>query len=118
LAVAVLVTNMVLRPLAYRLHPVLPEAIPAETLYELKLDCKVSVTAHIRALLLATITPLPVMLHSICGEQNDTNEQTHIRAEITTVGRNNEAIEQVVMRLSIEEDVSTLTWSIIESEME
>jgi putative Mg2+ transporter-C (MgtC) family protein len=103
LAFAVLFTNMVLRPLAYRLHPVLPEAIPTETLYELKLDCKVSAA---------------VMLHSIHGEQNDTNEQTHIRAEITTAGRNNEAIEQVVMRLSIEDNVSTLSWSIIESAME
>jgi putative Mg2+ transporter-C (MgtC) family protein len=35
LATAVLLTNMVLRPLAYRLHPVLPEPIPAETLYEI-----------------------------------------------------------------------------------
>jgi putative Mg2+ transporter-C (MgtC) family protein len=51
LAQAVLFTNMVLRPLAYRLHPVLPEANPAETLYELKLDCKVSAAAHVRALL-------------------------------------------------------------------
>jgi putative Mg2+ transporter-C (MgtC) family protein len=81
----------------------------------LKLDCKVSAAAHIRALLLSTITPLPIMLHSIHGEQN---EQAHIRAEITTAGRNNEAIEQVVMRLSIEDDVSTLSWSIIESAME
>jgi putative Mg2+ transporter-C (MgtC) family protein len=118
LAVAVLVTNMVLRPLAYRLHPVLREAIPAETLYELKLNCKVSAAAHIRALLLSTITPLPVMLHSIHGQPDDTNEQAHIRAEITTAGRNNEAIEQVVMRLSIEDDVSTLSWSILESAIE
>jgi putative Mg2+ transporter-C (MgtC) family protein len=118
LAIGVLLTNTVLRPLAYRLHPVLPEAVPAETLYELRLDCKVSAAAHIRALLLSTITPLPVMLHSIHGEQNDTNEQTYIRAEMTTAGRNNEAIEQVVMRLSIEDDVSTLSWSILESAME
>jgi putative Mg2+ transporter-C (MgtC) family protein len=94
LVAGVLLTNMVLRPLAYRLHPVLPEAIPAETLYELKLNCKVSAAAHIRALLLSTITPLPVTLHSIHGEQNDANEQTHIRAEVTTAGRNNEAVEQ------------------------
>jgi putative Mg2+ transporter-C (MgtC) family protein len=98
--------------------PVLPEAIPAETLYELKLNCKVSAAAHIRALLLSTITPLPVTLHSIHGEQNDANEQTHIRAEVTTAGRNNEAVEQVVMRLLFEDDVSTLSWSIIESTME
>jgi hypothetical protein len=31
---------------------------------------------------------------------------------MATVGRNNEAIEQVVMRLSIEDDVSTLSWSV------
>src|ERR1700721_119233 len=118
LAFAVLFTNMILRPLAYRLHPVLPEAVPAETRYELKLDCKVSAAAHIRALLLSTITPLPVMLHSIHGEQNDTNEQTYIRAEMTAAARNNEAIEQVGMRLSIEDEVSTLSWSLIESAMQ
>ena len=111
-------TNMVLRPLAYRLHPVLPEATPVETLYEVQLACRVSAAAHIRALLLSTITRLPVTLQSIHGEQDDTNEQAHIRAEMTTAGRNNEALEQVVMRLSIEDDVSTLSWSIVESAME
>jgi putative Mg2+ transporter-C (MgtC) family protein len=72
----------------------------------------------VRALLLSTITRLPVTLQSIHGEQDDTDEQAHIRAEMTTAGRNNEAIEQVVMRLSIEDDVSTLSWSIAESAME
>jgi len=118
LATAVLLTNMVLRPLAYRLHPVLPEANPIETLYEVNLACKISAAAHVRALLLSTITRLPVTLQSIHGGQDDTNEQAHIRAEMTTAGRNNEAIEQVVMRLSIEDDVSTLSWSIAESAME
>ena len=35
-----------------------------------------------------------------------------------TAGRNNEALEQVVMRLSIEDDVSKLSWTIVESAME
>lgn len=113
-----LLTNMVLQPLPYRLHPVLAEAIPAEALYELKLNCKVSAAAHIRALLLSTITPTSVTSHSIHGEQNDANEQTHIRAEFTTAGQNNEPVEQVVMRLLFEDDVSTLSRSIIESTME
>src|SRR6202790_2294006 len=38
LATAVLLTNMGLRPLAYRLHPVLPDATPVETLYEIRVD--------------------------------------------------------------------------------
>src|SRR6202142_12316 len=53
LAASVLATNMVLRPLAYRIHPALPEAIPNETIYEVKLLCKIAVAAHIRPLLLS-----------------------------------------------------------------
>jgi putative Mg2+ transporter-C (MgtC) family protein len=118
LATIVLATNLVLRPLAYRLHPALPEPLPVETLYQVKLLCKISRDAHIRALLLSTISHLPVTLQSIHGEQDDANHQVQIRAGMTTAGRNNEAIEQVVMRLSIEDDVSSISWSIAESAME
>jgi putative Mg2+ transporter-C (MgtC) family protein len=109
---------MVLRPLAYRLHPVLPEETPIETLYEVRLACKVSAAAHIRALLLSTITSLPITLQSIRGEQDEASDATSIRAEMVTVGRNTEAIEEAVMRLSIEDDVSTLSWSVVEAVME
>jgi putative Mg2+ transporter-C (MgtC) family protein len=115
LALIVLGTNMVLRPLAYRLHPALPEPIPVETLYEIKLLCRASREAYIRSLLLSTISHLPVTLQSMKGEQDDENDRVHIMAGVTTAGRNNEAIEQVVMRLSIEDDVSSISWYIIES---
>jgi putative Mg2+ transporter-C (MgtC) family protein len=118
LAAGVLFANMALRPLAYRLHPVLPEATPAETRYEVLLTCRLSGAAHVRALLLSTISRLPLTLQSIHGEQDDNKDQTDLRAEITTAGRNNEAVEQVVMRLSLEDDVSTLSWSIPDSTME
>jgi len=80
LASAVLLTNMVLRPLAYRLHPVLPEATPIETMYEVRLACKVSAAAHIRALLLSTITSLPVLLCSPF-EGNRTRQETKPTSE-------------------------------------
>lgn len=118
LAMAVLLTNVLLRPLAYRLHPVLPEAAPVETLYEVQLACKTSATAHIRALLLSTISRLPITLQAIHSEEDDVVVETQIRAEVMTAGRNNEALEQVVMRLSIEDDVSNLSWTIVESAME
>jgi putative Mg2+ transporter-C (MgtC) family protein len=118
LAVGVLLTNVVLRPLAYRIHPVMPDASPAETMYEVRLVCKESATGHIRSLLLSTISRLPVTLHSIHSEPDENSEQTHIRAEVITAGRNNEALEQVVMRLSIEDDVSNLSWTVVETAME
>jgi putative Mg2+ transporter-C (MgtC) family protein len=118
LATSVLATNMVLRPIAYRLHPALPDPLPVETLYQIKVLCKISRDAYIRSLLLSTISHLPVTLQSIHGEQDDANHEVQIRAGVTTAGRNNEAIEQVVMRLSIEDDVSSISWSITESGME
>jgi putative Mg2+ transporter-C (MgtC) family protein len=118
LAIGVLLTNVVLRPLAYRLHPVLPDPTPAETMYEVRLACKESSTGHIRSLLLSTINELPVTLHSIHSEADGKLEQTHIRAELITAGRNNEALEQVVMRLSIEDDVSNLSWTAVQTAMD
>jgi putative Mg2+ transporter-C (MgtC) family protein len=118
LAAAVLFANMALRPLAYRLHPVLPTATPAETRYEVLLACRLSVASHIRALLLSTIKGSPLTLQSIRGEQDEDKDETHLRAELTTAGRNNDAVEQVVMRLSMEDDVTGLSWSIAESTME
>jgi putative Mg2+ transporter-C (MgtC) family protein len=118
LAAAVLFANMILRPLAYRLHPVLPSATPAETRYEVLLACRLSVATHIRTLLLSTIKGSPLMLQSIHGEQDEEKCDAHLRAELITAGRNNEAVEQVVMRLSMEDEVAALSWSIVESTME
>jgi putative Mg2+ transporter-C (MgtC) family protein len=109
---------MVLRPLAYRIHPALPDATPVETLNEIPLTCGISVAAHIRSLLLTTISRLPMLLQSIHGEQDEQTDETRIRAEMMTAGRNNEALEQVVVRLSIEDEVSNLSWSIVQSSME
>jgi len=37
----------------------------------------------------------------------------HIRAEVITPGRNNEAVEQVVVRLSVENATITASWAIL-----
>ena len=48
LTVAVLITNIALRPLAYRLHPVLPTVPGAETLYAITLTCRSADETHLR----------------------------------------------------------------------
>lgn len=119
LAAAVLATNLCLRPLAYLFHPAaLPEPVPLETVYELKLLCKRARAAHMRTVLLAAITRVPIALQSIRSEEEETTNLTEINAEVKTAGRNNEVIEQLVMRLSMEGEVSSATWSIAETAME
>jgi putative Mg2+ transporter-C (MgtC) family protein len=118
LALFVLLTNIVLRPLAYRLHPALPGAAPLETLYEIRLACRTSEVAQIRSLLLTTITDAPVALQSIHSEEEESRDLTHIRAEVTTPGRNNQAVEQVVLRLSVEDAIANISWSAVQTAME
>jgi putative Mg2+ transporter-C (MgtC) family protein len=118
LAIFVLAANLLLRPLAYLLHPALPSAAPLETLYEIRVACRTSQVAQIRSLLLTTISGSPVALQSIHSEDDETRDLTHIRAEVTTPGRNNQAVEQVVLRLSVEEAIATISWSAVQASME
>lgn len=118
LAVAVLFTNTVLRPLAYRLHPVLPAAEPGETLYEIVLMCRESDESHLRAHLLATIAQEPVMLQAIHSEDQESGDRTRLRAEVATAGRQNALVERIAMRLSIEPGVTSLSWSVVPAAME
>jgi putative Mg2+ transporter-C (MgtC) family protein len=76
----------------------------------------VSAVAHLRALLLTTIARAKVTLQAIHSEEDDDTNLVRLRAEMSALRRNNEAIEQVVVRLSIEDAVSTVGWSIAKSQ--
>lgn len=118
LAIAVLLANMGLRPLAYKLHPMLPEAAPAETSYQLTLTCRAADEAHLRTLLLTTITQAALGLHTIHSEDIEGSDRNRIRAEVITMGRKNEIVEQIVTRLSFESGVAAVSWSIVPTSME
>ncbi len=118
LAVGVIFTNTVLRPLAYRLHPVLPEASPAVTTYRVDLTCRNSDEVHLRTLLLATITQSPATLQAIHSEDIDHTGQMRIHADLSTPCQNNKAIEQIVTRLSLEPGVSAVSWSVVPTILE
>lgn len=118
LAFVVLLANIGLRPLAYRLHPMLPDAVPQETSYEVNLTCRASDEAHLRTLLLTTITQSKAALQSIHSEDIEGTDRNRIRAEIITAGVHNEIVEQMVTRLSFEPGVSAISWSVVPASLE
>lgn len=118
LAVAVLLANIGLRPLAHRIHPVLPESTPTETIYELNIVCRASDDAHIGTLLLTTISQFPVGLQSIRSEDLEGADRTTVRAEVINSGPKHEAVEQIVARLSIEPGIASISWSVVPTMME
>lgn len=115
---AVLFANTALRPIAYRLHPVLPAPEPGEVLYEIALTCRASDEAHLRSLLLTAIAQESAILQGIHSDDEENGERTHLRALVASTGRRNEVIERIALRLSIESGVSSLSWSLVPAAME
>ena len=115
---AVLFANTALRPIAYRLHPVLPAAAPGEVLYEIALTCRASDEAHLRSLLLTAIAQESVLLQGIHSDDEENGERTRLRAVVVSPGQRNELIERVALRLSMEAGVSSLSWSLVPAAME
>jgi putative Mg2+ transporter-C (MgtC) family protein len=117
LAAAVVMTNIVLRPIAYRLHPVLPEAEPIETSYEIELVTRASDEIALRSALLTAIQATSVSLQSVYSEVSP-DERATIRAEVRSVGRRNDLVEQIVLRLSVDERTTSVRWAMGQSVME
>ena len=113
LTLTVLLTNTVLRPLAYRLHPALSTVQDAETVYAITLTCRSVDETHLRPLLLAAVSQAHAMLQAIHREDESAENRRRLRYDITTAGRRNEEIEQIAMRLSLEPGVTSLSWSIV-----
>ena len=118
LALAVLFTNIALRRLAFVMQPVLPAGESSEGHYLIELTCLATEETHLRALLLSTISAAPVSLQAIHSEDEASGGRTRLRAEILAAGQNHRLIEDIVMRLSMEPGVSSLSWSVVPTAME
>jgi putative Mg2+ transporter-C (MgtC) family protein len=118
LVLVVLLTNIALRPLAYKLHPVLPAAEASETLYSIHMTCPEADEVRMRSLLLATISQSKVSLQGIHSVDDPGTGQVRLSAEISTLGRQNSEVEMIALRLSIEPGVSSLSWSLAHESIE
>jgi putative Mg2+ transporter-C (MgtC) family protein len=109
MAMAVLLTNAVLRPLAYKLRPDIKEI---ETYYHLELTCAAKDETQVRALLLSAVDQNHVALTSLNSEDLEPGDRVRVSAAIKTPGRNDDCLEQVVARVSLQQSVSSVRWSV------
>ena len=85
----------------------------AGTTYEVNPTARSSDEAHLRTLLLNTISQSPSVLQAMHSGDVENSDRMEIRALLTVEGRRNEVVEQVVKRLSFEPGVSAVSWSIV-----
>jgi putative Mg2+ transporter-C (MgtC) family protein len=111
----VLVTNLVLRPLAYRINRVSTEteSEQQEILYRFRCTCRAQEEAHIRALLLQNVGRTPLALLALQSKDHETGDRVDVQADMKVVGRKDEYLEQIVTRLSLESSVTAISWKVI-----
>ena len=112
LTAAVLLTNIVLRPLAYRLYPAQAASEEHETTYGFELICRPEDENHMRALLLQAMARISLTLISLRSEDIEGTPKMRVMARIRGIGRQDESLEQIVMRLSLQPGVSSVSWAV------
>jgi putative Mg2+ transporter-C (MgtC) family protein len=111
-AIAVLAANILLRPLAYRLYPAQASSEEQEVTYAFELVCRQEDESHMRALMLQGISQTPLTLVSLRSEDIEGTNRLRVMARIRALGRQDQALEQLVVRLSLEAGVSSVSWAV------
>jgi putative Mg2+ transporter-C (MgtC) family protein len=108
----VVATNLFLRPLVRLLNRQSLTATNAETQYSVEVTCKGSEEAHMRSLLLHSLSQAGLGLRRIDSEDIEDTTKVTVTAQAVAATRNDSALEQIVGRLSLEPYVSAATWQI------
>ena len=117
-ALAVLATNVVLRPIAHRLHPIQQVGTEQEVRYLVELVCRAEDETHIRPLLVQTMAQNPLSLVGLKTEDIEGTAKMKVVAHIRSLGRQDQILEQLIARLSFEPSVSSVSWSMTAELME
>jgi len=108
-ALIAILTNLALRPLAYKWSP-LEKSVP--TNYFLELTCGEHDETQLRALLLNLVEHTTVALTSLHSEDLEPGGRIRVTATLMSPARNDKCLEEIVTRLSLETSVDGVKWSI------
>jgi putative Mg2+ transporter-C (MgtC) family protein len=117
-AVGVPGANVLFRPLARKIDRKPSPASEVETQYVLRLVCRGDDEAKLRVLLMHLLHALPITLHALRSEDLNSSGKVEVRATLVSAERQNVMLEEIVQRLSLESDVSAVSWELARQEAE
>ena len=107
-ALAVVLMNLVLRPVARLINWSPADNGEQEILYRFRCTCRTSAESHVRALRLQNVGRTPLTLLALHSKDDDQGNLVNVKAFLKAIGRKDEALEQIVSRLSLEPSVTTI----------
>lgn len=114
-AVFIILAHLILRPIGLKLGkiPFYPKSESAQTEYLISIKCKETVENHIRVLLLQHLgNHEKLMLRALTSSDNGDPANAIITAELIAVGNQDELMEKMVSRLTIEAEVMRVSWEL------
>jgi putative Mg2+ transporter-C (MgtC) family protein len=108
----VVATNLFLRPLVRRVNNRLLTDSNVETYYTVEIACRGAEEAHMRSLLLHSLSGAGLGLRRLDSEDIPDTSKVTVTAQAFAAKRNDAALEQIVGRLSLEPSVTGATWKI------
>jgi putative Mg2+ transporter-C (MgtC) family protein len=111
-AVAVIAANICLRPIGKALNRGTGTA-DADITYLFRITARTDQEAHMRALLLHFLGGQPLLLRSLKSDDVEHTGKVEVQTILTSTGRQNSLLEQIVSRLSLESGVTGVSWEII-----
>jgi putative Mg2+ transporter-C (MgtC) family protein len=110
---AVIFLNIVLRPLAQHI-----ESGPDEVRYRVRVRCTPDSETPVRALILHSLDEDTLQLQSLSSRPRQRGSATEVVADLAATARDNEAVEEMVERLSLEPSISAASWERLPDEEE
>jgi putative Mg2+ transporter-C (MgtC) family protein len=110
--VAVIAANVCLRPIGKALNRGTGTA-DADITYLFRITARTDQEAHLRVLLLHSLGGQPLLLKSLKSDDVERADKVEVQAILTSTGRQNLLLEQIVSRLSLEPGVSGVSWEIV-----
>jgi putative Mg2+ transporter-C (MgtC) family protein len=111
-AAAVLAANVCLRPVGKALNRGMGTT-DADITYLFRTTARTDQESHMRALLLHSLSGQPLLLKSLKSDDVEHTDKVEVQAILTSTGRQNLLLEQIVSRLSLEPGVSGVSWEIV-----
>lgn len=112
-ALAVVGMHLCLRPFAQVINRHNVESLDQDIHYQMRIVCKEDVESHIRYIVLQAFSSTTLILQSIQSvDLNGGTLKVEVSADLESHTKQDQILEQVVGRLSLEKGVSAVAWKI------
>jgi putative Mg2+ transporter-C (MgtC) family protein len=109
-AVAVIATNLCLRPLGRLIDRRQHTGSEVNVEYRISVTCAAADETHVRALLLHAVATEPLTLRGVRAHRGAGSDTVRIEMMVMSEGANHRPVEQLTSRLSLEPSVTSAAW--------